>query len=452
MAGSVSVSVGNTARLSHFAPAQAIPARVYPSGVRHHEPLGRLQARTVEIPDPGALTSFLPRTDAVAWLRRDEGMIGLGEVARFSGGSFAEADAWWSRLCTDLEHDSDLEEFSGTGPLAFGSFPFAPALSRAEAVLIVPRLILGRRRGRSWLTLIGQSGEVPELPPRQKSATAPSGLRRGPGGLAEDAWRGIVEAAVARIGAGELSKVVLARAEVHTASRPLDPRWLVDRLSREYRDCWTFQVAGLVGASPEMLLRREGGLVTSRVLAGTIRRNGAEELDLKLARSLARSGKNLAEHELAVASVAEALAPFTSGMNVPDAPYVLELPNVLHLASDVTAVVRPGISALRLAGELHPSAAVCGTPTAAAAELIAELEQLDRGRYSGPVGWLDAHGDGEFAIALRCGQIAADEPESITIYAGCGIVAESDPAEEWAETVAKLLPMHQVLGVSAPAS
>jgi menaquinone-specific isochorismate synthase len=420
--------------------------------VRHHEPLGRLQARTVEIADPGVLSDYLPAQDSLAWLRRGEGMIGFGEVASFHGGSFAEADAWWSRLCAELEHDSELLDLTGTGPLAFGSFPFAPGRSRAEAVLIVPRLILGRRHGRSWLTLIGEPGAEPALPLRQGRSVAPSGLRQDAGGLPEPAWRGIVEAAVGRIDSGELSKVVLARAEVHTAAQPLDPRWLVERLSQDYRDCWTFQVAGLIGASPEMLLRREGGLVTSRVLAGTIRRNGAEELDLKLARSLARSGKNLVEHELAVASVAEALAPFTSGMNVPDAPYVLELPNVLHLASDVTAVVRPGVSALRLAGELHPSAAVCGTPTASAAELIAELEQLDRGRYSGPVGWLDANGDGEFAIALRCGQIEADRPESITIYAGCGIVAESDPAEEWAETVAKLLPMHQVLGVIPAAS
>lgn len=406
----------------------------------------------MEIADPGELSSYLPAQDAVAWLRRGEGMIGFGEVARFQAGSFAEADAWWTRLCADLEHDSELLDLTGTGPLAFGSFPFAPGNTRAESVMIVPRLILGRRRGRCWLTLIDEPGVEPELPPRQDAAVPPGRLRRGPGGLGETAWRGIVEAAVARITAGELSKVVLARAETYLAAEPLDPRWLVGRLNEDYRDCWTFQVAGLIGASPEMLLRREGGLVTSRVLAGTIRRNGAEELDLKLARSLARSGKNLIEHELAVASVAEALAPFTSGMNVPDAPYVLELPNVLHLASDVTAVVRPGVSALRLAGELHPSAAVCGTPTAAAAELIAELEQLDRGRYSGPVGWLDANGDGEFAIALRCGQIAANSPEAITSYAGCGIVAESDPAEEWAETVAKLMPMHQVLGLSSPAS
>ncbi len=135
----------------------------------------------------------------------------------------------------------------------------------------------------------------------------------------------------------------------------------------------------------EMLIRREGGLATSRVLAGTIRRNGGEELHLKLAHALARSSNSLVEHELAVESVARSLEPFCSGMNVPDAPYVLELPNVLHLASDVTAVAHPEVSVLQLAGQLHPSAAVCGTPTPVARGVIAELESLDRGRY--PARW-----------------------------------------------------------------
>jgi menaquinone-specific isochorismate synthase len=120
---------------------------------------------------------------------------------------------------------------------------------------------------------------------------------------------------------------------------------------------------------------------------------------------------------------------------------------VLHLASDVTAVAQSGVSVLRLAAELHPSAAVCGTPTDTARATIAELEQLDRGRYSGPVGWMDVSGDGEFAIALRCGLIDQEDPRSITIYAGCGIVAGSDPAEEFAETEAKLIPMLEALGL-----
>ena len=173
----------------------------------------------------------------------------------------------------------------------------------------------------------------------------------------------MVAEAVERIGAGEVDKVVLARDLLATAASDIDPRWLVARLSAQYGRCWTYQIDGLVGATPEMLVRQEAGLATSRVLAGTIRRSGDNERDLALAAALARSSKDLEEHEYAVQSVADALAPYCSGMNVPDAPYVLELPNVLHLATDVTAVAHGDATSLGLAAALHPSAAVCGTPT-----------------------------------------------------------------------------------------
>lgn len=414
----------------------------------HHPPGPQWRATTVEIDDPGDLASYLPPTGGHAWLRRGDGMVGIGEVARFEGGTAAEADEWWEQVCARMEQETELPEVSGVGPVAFASFVFDPDHSDHRSVVIVPRLVIGRRKGRSWLTAIGAaSGREPALPAAEAAPPVPAGTRGVGTSLDTDAWQAIVREAVGRIGAGLLDKVVLARAVTLEAPEPLDARSLVTGLAQRYPTCWTYHVDGLVGASPEMLIRREDGLATSRVLAGTIRRNGGEELDLKLAHALARSGKNLAEHELAVDSVARALEPFCSGMNVPDAPYVLELPNVLHLASDVTAVVHPGVSVLRLAGELHPSAAVCGTPTIAARATIAELEHLDRGRYSGPVGWLDTGGDGEFAIALRCGLIDPDDRRRITIYAGCGIVAESDPVEEYAETEAKLLPMMEALGV-----
>jgi menaquinone-specific isochorismate synthase len=183
----------------------------------------------------------------------------------------------------------------------------------------------------------------------------------------------------------------------------------------------------------------------SRVLAGTIRRTGDDNRDLNLAAALAKSSKDLQEHEYAVASVARALAPFCSGMNVPESPYILGLPNVLHLATDVTGVADRGVSALALAAALHPSAAVCGTPTDRARAVIAELEHLDRERYAGPVGWLDAAGNGEWAIALRCGLVSETDPRQIRLFAGCGIVAGSDPAAELAESVAKLVPMRDAL-------
>ena len=403
------------------------------------------RAHTIAIDDPGPLEAYLSAAPSLAWLRRGDGMIGLGEAARLEGADWPEADAWWQRFSSELTIEN---EFDGVGgPVVFASFPFDSDHTASASVLVVPQIVIGRRRGQAWLTVIDPnpaSVSAPRKPggvinPPQVSGVAGRSLDR-------EQWQRIVAEAVARIERNGLSKVVLARGVEIAADAPIDPRWLVGALADRDPNCWTSCVDGLVGASPEMLVRLEGGLAMSRVLAGTIRRTGAEELDLKLAHALARSSKNLVEHELAVESVAAALVPFCSGMNVPDAPYVLELPNVLHLASDVTAVAHGDVSALRLAAELHPSAAVCGTPTATARKAIAELERLDRGRYSGPVGWMDASGDGEFAIALRCGQLAEDR-RAITLYAGCGIVAESDPAEEYAETEAKLVPMLEALGI-----
>jgi menaquinone-specific isochorismate synthase len=164
------------------------------------------------------------------------------------------------------------------------------------------------------------------------------------------------------------------------------------------------------------------------------------------AAQLARSSKDLEEHELAVVSVADALEPFCTSLNVPEQPFVLHLPNVMHLASDVTGVLaRPAEgaapSALALAAALHPSAAVCGTPTTAARELIREIEGMDRGRYAGPVGWMGADGDGEWGIALRSARLDDQDPHRARLFAGCGVVAASDPTAELAESEAKLIPM-----------
>jgi len=203
-------------------------------------------------------------------------------------------------------------------------------------------------------------------------------------------------------------------------------------------------VDGIFGATPEMLVRRERGLVTSRVLAGTIRRTGHDERDLALAAALARSSKDLEEHEYAVRSVADALDPHCSSMNVPEAPFVLHLPNVMHLATDVAGVVHDAatVSSLRLAESLHPSAAVGGTPTPAATALIDEIEGMDRGRYAGPVGWIDAAGDGEWGLALRSAHLSGS---TVRLYAGCGIVADSDPEAELAEAQAKFVPVRDAL-------
>ncbi|HNO40472.1 MAG TPA: chorismate-binding protein, partial [Marmoricola sp.] len=165
---------------------------------------------------------------------------------------------------------------------------------------------------------------------------------------------------------------------------------------------------------------------------------------LALAGQLARSSKDLEEHEYAVRSVAEALQPHCTSMNVPEVPFVLHLPNVMHLATDVAGVVDSlGANVLELADALHPSAAVGGTPTKLAIDLIDQIEGMDRGRYAGPVGWIDANGDGEFGIALHSAQLSGNRAR---LFAGCGIVANSDPEAELAESQAKFVPVRDALG------
>ncbi|WP_028709106.1 isochorismate synthase [Propionicicella superfundia] len=405
------------------------------------------RARTVEVPDPGPLLDRLPAGGS-AWIRRGQGFVALGTAVEISDVTIAEADAWWTGFSERLGHDTELPDAWGTGPLALASFPFDAGNTGRLARVIVPRTILGRRGDVSWLTVLTDEREpIMEVPGAATPPVAPRVLDTEPFGLAADDWASAVEEGRSRVAVGVLSKVVLARGETVICDGPVDLRSPAAVLAREYESTWTYLMGGLVGGSPEMLVRRQGGLATSRVLAGTIPRNGGEQEDLRLAASLARSGKNLIEHELAVASVAEAMAPLCSGMNVPDAPYVLQLPNVFHLASDVTGVCRPGITALGLVARLHPSAAVCGTPTDAARAAIAEIEHMDRGHYAGPVGWIDTRGDGEWAIALRSGELAAGDPTRIRVYAGAGIVAESDPCEELAETGHKLAPMYTALGL-----
>ena len=242
--------------------------------------------------------------------------------------------------------------------------------------------------------------------------------------------------------AGDLDKVVLARDLVATTSATVDQRVLLRRLADRYPSCWTFAVDGLVGATPELLVRRTGETVLSRVLAGTVGRLGDDTADGELADALLGSEKDLEEHELAVHSVAAVLATHCDRLDVPEQPTVLRLRNVQHLATDVTGHLADGSAVLDLAGALHPTAAVCGTPTAVAMRVIRELEGMDRGRYAGPVGWIGADGDGEFGIALRCAEV---DGARLRLFAGCGIVAGSDPDAELAEAQAKLVPVRDAL-------
>ncbi|MEO8556725.1 MAG: isochorismate synthase [Actinomycetota bacterium] len=416
------------------------------------EPVPAIVARTVAIDDPGVLLSLLPETlspqQVSAWVRRGEGLVGWGRALEFRAdgpGRFADAQAWWRSVVERAVIRDDLS-LPGTGPVAFGSISYSPD-SPAGAVLVVPQVLVGQRGSQWWLTTIGVDSRLPvTLTPSPSSPPAPpENVAFADGALSGGQWSAVVARAVERINAGEMDKVVLARDLEVDARSAIDPRWLLQRLAERYDNTWVFAVDGLVGATPEMLVKLDKGLVTSRVLAGTIRRTGDDDHDLALAASLARSSKDLEEHEYAVRSVAQALAPHCSSINVPESPFVLHLSNVMHLATDVAGVLTDQSTSLALAASLHPSAAVCGTPTAVADAAIRDLEQMDRGRYAGPVGWMDASGDGEWGIALRCGVFDSAEPSRMRLFAGCGIVAGSDPASELAESDAKFVPMRDAL-------
>jgi menaquinone-specific isochorismate synthase len=403
------------------------------------------EVRTVEIEPPAErLMDLLPEHGGLAWVSGGTGLIGWGITSRFEmrgTDRFERADAWWRARAASMDV-ADEVGLPGCGPVAFGSFAFDG--DRATSVLVVPKVVVGVRDGRWWLTTISGSGGPPSDPlPRAWSLPrSPGSVRESGGALSPAAWSAAVASAVDRIGAGEVGKVVLARDVVVRADERLDPRWPLRRLAEAYPSCWTFSIDGLIGATPELLVRLDGGQAFSRVLAGTQPRVPGEEAARSAA--LASSAKDLAEHAYGVASVLDALAPHCGPVTA-DGPYVLELPNVLHLATDVTAGVTDGSTSLGLLGSLHPSAAVCGTPRPSAMQVIRAVEGMDRGRYAGPVGWVGAAGDGEWGIALRCAQIDPVEPDTLRLLAGCGIVAGSDPDSELAESEAKLVPMREAL-------
>ncbi len=376
-------------------------------------------------------------------------MVAWGELARCetSGpGRIDEALLWWRRLTRHATVVDDVRG-RGTGLIAFGSFSFADD-APAGGALILPRFVLGKVEGRTFFTTIGTADDAPVSLAEALEARTPVRPLTPVTVAAGDeaAWGRAVSAAVTRIGAGEVDKVVLARAVDATAAEPVDVRAILTRLASDYDMCWTFHVDGMIGATPELLVRVDKGLVTSRVLAGTIRMTGDDMGDLARAAKLARSSKDREEHSYAARSVSQVLAAHCASVNVPDEPSVLHLPNVMHLATDITGVLERPVGVLDLVRELHPSAAVCGTPTVAAAHLIDELEGLDRARYAGPVGWIGAGGDGEWCIALRSAEVSREDPRRLRLFAGCGIVAASDPASEWAESEAKLEPMRAALG------
>jgi menaquinone-specific isochorismate synthase len=248
---------------------------------------------------------------------------------------------------------------------------------------------------------------------------------------------------LARITAGRLEKVVLARQVTVELGRPLAVAELVDRLRREQPSCFTCSVGAYVGASPELLARRRGRGVVSRPMAGTVAQGGLPGDDQRLVAAMAASAKEQAEHGLVVGDVRAKLGRVCDDVFSADRPDVVRLSTVAHLATTVRGRLRePAVSALAIAAGLHPTPAVAGVPQQAALAAIAQLEGFERGVYAGPVGWVDSRGDGDWAVALRGATL---DRSRARLVAGAGIVAGSDPDAEWEETEAKLAAMRSAL-------
>lgn len=409
----------------------------------------RLVAETREV-DP--VEDLLPFTSAawpLAWQRRGDGMVGAGgEAARIEvsgSGRLERIAAEWRALSTAAEID-DPVGVPGTGLVGFGAFAFDDD-SDLPSTLTVPGIVLGHRGGRAWITRIRRADQPVPADPDPVPFGPHWSATLGPGRMDPAAHGDAVRAALAAIAAGELQKVVVARDIAGTVPADADLRRLVRALANGYPDTWTYAVDGIIGASPETLVTVHGGEVTARVLAGTRPRGADADEDTAIIADLAVNPKDVDEHEYAVRSVVDALRPHTSALAAAEQPFTLKLPNLWHLATDVEGTLSNGSSALDMVRALHPTAAVAGTPRDAAMAAIRRIEPFDRGRYAGPVGWIDGAGDGEWAIALRCAQFgsvpadagAATRP--VTAHAGGGIVAGSVPEAELLETRVKFRPI-----------
>lgn len=403
----------------------------------------RLSLRTTRLPDDSnfSIVDHLPQS-ASAFLRNGHGLVGWGEAVRLTAkgpNRMHELAVAWRALVEQTEVQDEMA-VPGSGLVAFGSFSFAEG-SESESVLIVPKVLLGSRDGSRWLTQI-EDADVENFwdAPQSYGSNAPVTLSEGL--QSAEGFMQSVRSAIEKIQTDDLKKVVLARDLVATVPNDFDIRTALHRFATKYPTCWTYSVDGLFGASPELLVRVSHRQVSARVLAGTAGRGTDPGVDFAISNALAASSKNISEHRFAVQSLVDELEKFCSQVDADSEPFSLQLPNLWHLASDVHAVLKDDASVLDLAAVLHPTAAVAGTPTVDAQKLISELEPFDRGRYAGPVGWIGADGDGEWAIALR-GALLQDN--QITAYAGCGIVAESDAFAELEETDLKFKPIREAL-------
>lgn len=402
-----------------------------------------LTVRTVAVDEPFGLLASVAGENGLVWMRQGEGLVGWGEAVRLDAGTgpdrFERATQMLKETFGGMESHDEVSEL-GTGPVAFGAFTFDP--DSEGSCLIVPSVVLGRRGDVSWMTVV----EPAEAPTLVRSHDEGSGdvdrIRYAGSTISEVEWLDAVAAAAQSVRSTDLEKVVLARDLLVWSKSAFDQRRLAARLAESFPQCFTFSLDGMVGATPELLVRVRGKLVESTALAGSAARGSDHDEDERLGRGLLSSAKDRAEHLPAVASVRVVLERLCSSLHVDPEPKLMRLANVQHLATEMRGRLRSPIGALEVAGRLHPTAAVCGAPTNKAQALIRTLEKMDRGRYGGPVGWVGANGDGEWGIALRCGEFSGTRGR---LFAGAGIVAGSLPESELEETRVKLRAMQSAL-------
>jgi isochorismate synthase len=381
--------------------------------------------------------------DGVVFEQQHAGIAGRGAALRIElptgpGRLAVAADAVADALGA-IETDDEVG-LPGCGPVAFAALPFG---DDTPGSVVVPSLVVGRADdGTRWVTTVrhgGDDGAEADLrPPTPTDAPTPSRFTveaaRPPGD-----WCEAVAETVKHIAAGRLEKAVLARALDVEADAPIDIAAVLQRLRAAYPATMLYAIDGLVGATPELLVSRMGDVVRSHPFAGTTPRTGDPAADARAAATLLASTKDRAEHQITIDMVLDTMLPFCSYVDSEPEPSIVSLANVQHLATLVEGrLSSPPATALALVGALHPTPAVCGWPTDEARTLIAELEQLERGRYTGAVGWVDAQGNGRFGVAIRCAEIDGNRAR---LFAGNGIVSDSDPRTELAETQAKLQAM-----------
>lgn len=426
--------------------------------------------------------------DGMLWLLPHRGiaLVGEGKAAEFRGRGperFAEVTGQWRRLTEDATvvdegfgDTSIIASLPGPGPVAMGGFAFAPGSAAGvwegfgDGRLVLPRIIYGFADRKAWVTMntvvtgtMRATDAVAALQGERRRwlTLRQSGGERGDEGrpsgsrnsvadavdvLPKEHWLAAVERVATNIREGKLEKAVLARSVRRPLSDTFSLAGALRKLRLDYPETYVFAVKGqdglFFGATPERIVHLSDDVARVACMAGSIGRGSTEAKDEQLGETLLADPKNLEEHRVVLRAILEGLEPVCDGLRSAAKPGLRKLANVQHLYTPVRARAKPGVDVLELVSRIHPTPAIGGHPTHTALELIAKEEQMDRGWYAGPVGWMNARGEGEFAVGLRSGLVRRDEAR---LFAGCGIMGDSDAESEYAESVLKLQPMLRAL-------